>query len=127
MSEVFSVLHCVRLAAYQRAKNIVSEVFSALHLVAAQGSRYVRAGAAYQLAMLLRTKVPSKEIVVLFIELIGTNFTLLEPGLWSLQYLVWRDYDAVLGLCRRAMSEPLARKPITKILTVMWGHSKPGS
>ncbi|MCR5890302.1 hypothetical protein LRS06_21485 [Hymenobacter sp. J193] len=106
---------------------VISEVLDTLQLVAAEGSRYVRAGAAYHVAMLLNTQVPPKDIVALFVGLIGGDFELMEPGMWSLQYLVWRDYDAILILCQQAIGEEKAHKPITNILTVMWANNKPGA
>lgn len=102
---------------------VIPEVLDTLQLVAVEGSRYVRASAAYHVAMLLNTYVPPKDIVALFVALIGTDYELMEPGMWSLQYLVWRDYDAILILCRRAIGEEKAHKPITKILTVMWANN----
>jgi len=109
------------------SEDALPEVLETLRLVASQGSRFVRAGAVYQIAMLLKTKAVPTEIAALFIKLIGLDYTLLEPGLWSLQYLVWRDYDATLSLFRQAINEPVAHKPMTKILTVMWGHHKSGA
>jgi hypothetical protein len=106
---------------------VIPEVLDTLQLVATEGSRYVRAGAAYHVAMLLNAQVPPKDIVALFIALIGNDYELMEPGLWSLQYLVWRDYDAILILCRRAIGEEKAHKPIAKILTVMWANNRPGA
>ena len=106
---------------------VIPDVLDSLQLVAAEGSRYVRAGAAYHIAMLLNTQVPPKDIVALFVALIGSDYELMEAGMWSLQYLVWRDYDAVLILCRQAIGEEKAQKTIAKILTVMWANNKPGA
>ncbi|GAB3585250.1 NACHT domain-containing protein [Hymenobacter daeguensis] len=104
---------------------VVPDVVAVLHTIAAQGSLYVRAAAAHYVGMLLNTKTPPAQVVALFIELVGTDYQLLAPGLWSLQYLIWQDKDAFLRLCQQALATEQAWKPITKILTVQWGHNEP--
>lgn len=106
---------------------VIPEVLDTLRIVAADGSRYVRAGAAHHVAMLLNAPVPPKELVSLFVSLIGADYELLEPGLWSLQYLVWRDYETILALFQQAIAEEEARDPMAQILTIMWAHGKPGA
>ncbi|OUJ69486.1 NACHT domain-containing protein [Hymenobacter crusticola] len=107
--------------------SVLPEVLATLQLVAAEGSRYVRAGAVHYLAMLLNAKVSPQQTLSLLSDLVGTDYALFEPGLWSLQYLIWRDYEAVLALLKQAMSCPQAYKPITQLLTVAWGHQQPGA
>ncbi|MDO1451096.1 ATP-binding protein [Rhodocytophaga aerolata] len=108
-------------------KEVIPEVVDTLRLVALKGSLYVRAGAVHHLAMLLNTEIPPQETVNLFVDLIGEDYELIEPGLWSLQYLVWRDYNTFSKLFRCAMGEKKAYEPMTKILTVLWGHDKAGA
>ena len=77
--------------------------------------------------MILNSKVPEAEVVALFIALVGIDYELIAPGLNSLQYLVWRDRNAFFLLFEAALTTEEARKSITKILTVQWGHNEPGA
>ncbi|MGI4873042.1 MAG: NACHT domain-containing protein [Janthinobacterium lividum] len=106
---------------------VVLEVVELLHTIAVQGSLYVRAAAVHYVALLLNAQVPPEQVVALFLKLVGTDYQLLAPGLWSLQYLIWRDKDAFLRLFSHALATEQARKPITKLLTVQWGHNEPGA
>jgi hypothetical protein len=105
----------------------VPEVVDVLHTIAARGSLYVRAAAVHHLTMLLNAKVPPAQLVSLFTELVGTDYQLLAPGLWSLQYLIWRDRNAFFGLFQQALATEEAWEPMTKILSVQWGHNEPGA
>jgi hypothetical protein len=106
---------------------VIAEVMAVLHTIAAHGSLYVRAAAVHQVATLLNAQVPPADVVALFIELVGTDYRLLAPGLWSLQYLIWRNKAAFFQLSQQALSTELARKPLAKVLTVQWGHNEPGA
>lgn len=106
---------------------VISEVIELLHTVALRGSLYVRAAAVHYVALLLNVQVPPEQVVALFLKLVGTDYQLLAPGLWSLQYLIWRDKDAFLKLFAHALATEQARKSITQLLTVQWGHNEPGA
>ena len=106
---------------------VIPEVIEVLHTIAEQGSLYVRAAAVHYVATLLSAKVPPEQVVSLFIKLVGTNYQLIAPGLWSLQHLIWRGKDAFLRLFHQAIATEEARKPITQVLTVQWGHNEPGA
>lgn len=97
---------------------VVPEVIELLHTVALRGSLYVRAAAVHYVALLLNVQVPPEQVVALFLKLVGTDYQLLAPGLWSLQYLIWRDKDAFLKLFPHALATEQARKSITQLLTV---------
>jgi hypothetical protein len=106
---------------------VIPEIIELLHTVALRGSLYVRAAAVHYVALLLNAQVPPEQVVALFLKLVGTNYQLLAPGLWSLQYLIWRDKDAFLKLFSHALATEQARKSITQLLTVQWGHNEPGA
>ena len=103
------------------------EVLETLYTIAGSGSIFIRAAALHHVALLLNNQVPTQEVVAIALALIGTDYDLLEPGLNSLQYLIWRDKPAFFRLFESALTTEKARKPITQLLTVQWGHNEVGA